>query len=605
MNIEPFFTSYRFRSNPSASSNSKSLAYICDLSGQYNIWIYDFDKAYNYQLTKFINEDVLSIAWFPSGNEILFLLDMNGSENTKICKINIISKKIVYITHSTKTRFLISRYPISPNGKYIAYTANEDFKDRRSIYVIDSSGAIAASITDNSYYNIKGWDPNSEWIIIGENTTPNSENIYIVSLHGMKNKSSWIKLNSKDCHSYWSIKVWIKSRIWCVTDNEREYPALAFFDFSNQQLFWEYTPECEVEAFCISTNNKFKAIITNNDGYSKMKILNNKDGTFMQFHHLPRGVISNPFFIDNEQICFFYENYNHPKNLYVYDCCQKTMKQLTHASIDAKSNDFIPPKTIKWQNKSGDLVSGFLYLPKTSHKKKVPVVIFIHGGPETQERPTYNPIFQCLLSHNIAVLAPNIHGSTGYGKSYQKAIYKKWGKVDLLDVEAGVKYLCTLNEIDENNLSIVGPSYGGFVSLAAVSRLRFNWKAAISLCGPTDLLQFVSNVPHTWKRFIKDWIGDPMTDNEYLQFNSPINNVQNIKCPILVIQGANDPRVRKVDTDKFIDALKSNNVSTNYIVYKNEGHGFSKYENWTHALQNIEEFLIKNLSENQLSQNQN
>ena len=178
----------------------------------------------------------------------------------------------------------------------------------------------------------------------------------------------------------------------------------------------------------------------------------------------------------------------------------------------------------------------------------------IHGGPEAQERVEYSAFYQYLLARGIGVLAPNIRGSTGYGVAYQKLIHRDWGGAELRDIEAAAQYLGALPWVSEQRIGVYGGSFGGFATLSAVTRLPDYWTAAVDIVGPSDLITFVRSVPPTWRRMMSVWVGDPETDAEFLRERSPITHVENVRAPLLVLQGANDPRVVKAESDQMVGA---------------------------------------------------
>jgi dipeptidyl aminopeptidase/acylaminoacyl peptidase len=253
---------------------------------------------------------------------------------------------------------------------------------------------------------------------------------------------------------------------------------------------------------------------------------------------------------------------------------------------------------VRFATWDGRQIPAFLYRPAgASAADPVPVVLSIHGGPEAQERPTYAyaGFYQYLLSRGIAILAPNIRGSTGYGKSYQRLIHRDWSGGDRLDFEAAVKYLHGLDWVDRDRIAVYGGSYGGFATLTCVSRLPDYWAAAVDIVGPANLVTFTKAVPPTWRRFMALWVGDPETEEEFLLERSPITYVDQIKTPLFVIQGAKDPRVVKAESDQIVAELRERGVPVRYDVYEDEGHGFTKRENELKAMGDVAAFLEEHL----------
>ncbi|MFU8773119.1 MAG: alpha/beta hydrolase family protein, partial [Anaerolineales bacterium] len=239
-----------------------------------------------------------------------------------------------------------------------------------------------------------------------------------------------------------------------------------------------------------------------------------------------------------------------------------------------------------------------LYKPKTANRSsKTPVIVSIHGGPEAQELPAYmySGLYQYLLSRGIGILAPNIRGSTGYGKSYQKLIHRDWGGAELKDIEHAAKYLLSLDWVDPERIGVFGGSFGGFATLSAVSRLPDYWAAAVDIVGPSNLVTFARAVPPFWKRFMEKWVGDPEKDHDFLMERSPVTYVDQIKAPLFIIQGANDPRVVKSESDQIVEKLRARGVEVRYDIYEDEGHGFTKRHNQLKAWHDTAEFFEKHL----------
>jgi dipeptidyl aminopeptidase/acylaminoacyl peptidase len=258
----------------------------------------------------------------------------------------------------------------------------------------------------------------------------------------------------------------------------------------------------------------------------------------------------------------------------------------------------IKPTTIRYRSFDGRMIPAYLYKPKPAGDK-MPVILSIHGGPEAQERPAYlyAGLYQYWLSRGIGVLAPNIRGSTGYGKPYQMLIHRDWGGDELKDIEAAAKYLQSLDWVDARRIGVFGGSFGGFATLSAVSRLPDYWAAAVDLVGPSNLVTFVKSVPPHWLRFMDKWVGHPERDYEELMYRSPINYVDQIKAPLYIIQGAKDPRVVKAESDQIVEKLRARGVAVKYDVYEDEGHGFTKRANELKAWKDSAVFMEEHLQD--------
>lgn len=231
-------------------------------------------------------------------------------------------------------------------------------------------------------------------------------------------------------------------------------------------------------------------------------------------------------------------------------------------------------------------VSARLYMPaaELGFEGKRPLIYYIHGGPQGQERPDFAwfsmPFIQFLTLNGFAVFVPNVRGSTGYGFNYMKHVVRDWGGADRLDhVHAMTEVLPKDERIDIKRAGVVGRSYGGYMTLTLASRHPELWQAAIDMFGPYNLLSFASRVPETWKPFIKMLVGDPETEQEFLKARSPITYIDNVQCPMLVIQGKNDPRVIEQESRELVEDLRAKGVDVDYLMFEDEGHDVLKYEN--------------------------
>lgn len=193
------------------------------------------------------------------------------------------------------------------------------------------------------------------------------------------------------------------------------------------------------------------------------------------------------------------------------------------------------------------------------------------------------------------MLAPKIRGSTGYGKSYQLLIHRDWGGGELRDIEASAHYLQRLEWVDPRRLAIHGGSFGGFATLSAMTRLPQYWACGVDIVGPSNLVTFVRAVPPYWRHMTTRWVGDPDQDREVLMERSPITYVYNLSAPLMILQGARDPRVVKAESDQMVERLRALGREVKYHVFEDEGHGFTKRANQMRAYRLISDFLFRHL----------
>lgn len=287
---------------------------------------------------------------------------------------------------------------------------------------------------------------------------------------------------------------------------------------------------------------------------------------------------------------------NRPPEIVIISMAGRGVSVLTDSMAGGVPDGIPSPELIHYRSFDGRMIPAFYYRP-IARKSKFPVVLSIHGGPESQERPGwgYDGFYQFLQYSGIGVLCPNIRGSTGYGKSYQKLIHRDWGGGELQDLRAAAEWLKGRKEVDGSRLAVFGGSFGGFATLSCVTRLPEYWTAGVDICGPSNLVTFCKSVPPFWVRFMKKWVGDPETEAGFLMERSPITYIERTKADMLIMQGANDPRVVKAESDQMVEKLRQLGRHVEYIVFPDEGHGFTKSENARRAFSTAAQFLVERL----------
>lgn len=247
-------------------------------------------------------------------------------------------------------------------------------------------------------------------------------------------------------------------------------------------------------------------------------------------------------------------------------------------------------------------ISARLYMPSEDlgFKGPRPLVLYVHGGPQSQERPDFTwfsmPLIQFLILNGFAVFVPNVRGSSGYGLQYMKRVDHDWGGKDTSDHIEGLKMLEKDTRIDSSRRAVIGRSYGGFMTLTLASRHPDLWKAACDMFGPYDLPSFINRLPESWRTSFYLSMGHPEKDREFLLERSPKTYLKNIKCPMLIIQGRNDPRVLEAESKEVVENLKANGVAAEFLVFEDEGHDVIKFKNKVLCYTKIVDFFKKHLN---------
>ena len=262
---------------------------------------------------------------------------------------------------------------------------------------------------------------------------------------------------------------------------------------------------------------------------------------------------------------------------------------------------FAPGEDFSFTSHDGLRVSARLYLPADSlgYKGRRPVIHYVHGGPQGQERPDFTwfsmPLIQYLTLNGFAVFVPNVRGSTGYGMAYVKHVDRDWGGMDRLDHVAGVEHLRSDPRVDVSRIGLTGRSYGGYMTLMLAALHPDIWSAACDLFGPFDLPKWINGLPEAWQVYFHQVLGDPATEMDELEARSPRTHLESLACPLLVIQGANDPRVMRSESDELVAELRAAGKDVDYLVFDDEGHDLTRFANKVMGYQAITDFFATHL----------
>jgi dipeptidyl aminopeptidase/acylaminoacyl peptidase len=490
-------------------------------------------------------------------------------------------------------------YPFSPDRRWLAYAGNDRCRDHQDVLVRDLATHEVRRLCAAGGLVFPGhWSPDSQWLTAIELRGAKSDHVvYVVSVDGEQVR----RLTPVGSQAACWLGPWLPdgSGFLVMSDLGREFTELAVMDPTTGDLSWLDTPGWDVEETALSGDRRILVWAVNVDGASQLRGRHLSTGADLPMPALPVGEVAGLALTgDGRQAVMLLSTPTRPWNLAALDLATGALRWLTDARpASVQMTDLVEPTLVRYPARDGRQIPAYLYRPR-DNREQVGVVLAIHGGPPSQERPGYSNdgFFQYLASHGVAVLAPNVRGSTGYGMTYQRLSYRDWGGGDLGDFADAARYLRSQPWVDPARIGLVGRSYGGFAVLSCVARLpEFDWAAAVVWCGPSDLVTFTRAQPPTWRSRVAIMVGDPDTDEEFLRSRSPVTYADQIRTPLLVIQGANDPRVPKAQSDRIVQRLRERGVEVLYQVYNDEGHLFGKRENQVTARSTAGEFLLAQL----------
>lgn len=387
-----------------------------------------------------------------------------------------------------------------------------------------------------------------------------------------------------------------------VTDKDSEFLYVMSCDLDNGHLQQIARADWDVYKMYYSRTGKYRVEYINRDAKVEIKVYETATNQPLPLPRLPEGEISSVHISDSERLMAFYVNSSKsPNDLYVYNFQTGKYVKLTRSlSREIDPEDLVAGQVIRYRSYDGMEIPGILYKPHAANRTgiRLPAVVWVHGGPGGQSRLTYSPLIQYIVNQGYVTLAVNHRGSLGYGKTFFAADDRKHGEVDLKDCIAAKDYLHSLGYVDTTRIAIAGGSYGGYIVLAALAFAPKTFALGVDIFGVSNWLRTLNSIPPWWEAARKELyneIGDPKADSVMLYNKSPLFHAHRIVRPLMVVQGANDPRVLRIESDQIVEAVRKNGVPVEYILFPDEGHGFNKRENEQQAYEAIVQFMNKYL----------
>jgi dipeptidyl aminopeptidase/acylaminoacyl peptidase len=583
--MEQFFAVRRFSSVLDFTADGTHLLFANNISGQFNLWRVPVEGGWPDQLTAFADETVRGVGVSPTDGRIVFCADHDGDEFHQLYLLDSDRGWPEKLTDEPKVQHNVGSASWSPDGTKFTYAANARKPTDMEVWVRDAETGETRPVFGEGKFSFPGhFSPDGSKLLALDFRNNSDVSIHLIDLESGETR----ELTPHDDDAIFFPGPWAQdgSGFYMVSDAGSEFRGLAFYDLASDSHDWVEQPTQDVDDVAMSADGRVLGWIVNDEGYDRLRLRDLETGQDLPEPELPAGARPHltgaepPLAIspDGMHAALIAASPRRPPEAWVVETRTGKARAVTDSRLGGLlEDDLVDAELVSYPSFDGRDIPAWLYRPNVDGK--APVVLSIHGGPEAQERPVYQALYQYLLSRGIAVLATNIRGSTGYGKSYQRLVQRDWGGGDMQDWEHAVKWLRNQDWVEPERIGVYGGSYGGFAVLTCVTRLPQYWAAAVDIFGPSNLVTFAKAVPPTWKRFIARFVGDPETEAEFLMERSPITYVENVQTPLLVIQGATDPRVVKGESDQLVDKLKSLGRDVEYVVFDDEGHGFTKRAN--------------------------
>jgi dipeptidyl aminopeptidase/acylaminoacyl peptidase len=360
----------------------------------------------------------------------------------------------------------------------------------------------------------------------------------------------------------------------------------------------------DTELVALSPRGDTLVLGRNVEGYSEPTCWRLATGERRAIEGLPRGVVSEfspaarQWSADGRFLALTLTAPTYNPDVWIVEIETARARRLTRSSMAGIPHAILAePQLIRYPTFDGRSIPAFLYLPPgASRDGTLPAVVHVHGGPESQARPTFNAVIQYLVHRGYAVLAPNVRGSTGYGRTYTHLDDVRLRMDSVRDLEHANRWLRSSGYVDPRRIAVMGGSYGGFMVLAALTTQPDLWAAGVDIVGIANFLTFLENTG-PWRRHLRiAEYGDPERDADFLREISPIHHVDRIRAPLMVIHGANDPRVPIGEAEQIVTGLRQRGQMVEYLRFEDEGHGLVRLENRLVAYPAIADFLDRALA---------
>lgn len=557
--------------------NGRDIVFSSNITGIPQLWRVPRTGGWPEQLT-FYPDAVKHVVRSPKGDWLLFPKDTGGDERTQLYLLKPDGSRTIALTKNPKAIYTFGGW--SHDGRQIAYASNERNVAYFDVYVMDIQSRKAKRVLahDGTNYAL-AFSPDGKSLIFTRVDTPSNQNLYLLDLATGNER---LLTPHKGNANYEAVSFGRDGRLYFSSDEGREFTCLASMDPKGGPLTFLSSDTLDVEAVEFSDRGDRLAYFVNRDGYSDLYVraLGSPSPELVQ--GLPEGVYNDLHWSpDGKSLSFTLSGPAHTYDVWTYDLASRQVRQVTKSSLAGiPEQSFVSPTLVRYPTFDGKQIPAFLYLPKGAKKDgTLPTLVYVHGGPESQERPDFAYSFQYYLSRGYAMLALNIRGSMGYGKTYTHLDDARKRMDAVKDVEHAVGYLKRSGYVHPQKIAVMGGSYGGYMTLAALTMLPDLWAAGVDTVGMSNLVSFLENTG-PWRRPLREAeYGTLAGDREFLKTVSPIHHVEKIKAPLMVIQGANDPRVPKSEADQIVATLQGRNHPVDYLLFEDEGHGVVKLQN--------------------------
>ncbi len=564
----------------------------------YELHLVKSPGAARQQLT-FFREPVRVGSFHPAGGDyIVFRRDVGGGEWYQLYRYDMVTGESTLLTDG-KSRNSLG--PWSTRGDRIAYTSTRRTGQDTDLWVMNP----ADPKTDRLLTQLNGggwepedWSPDDKHIVMVQEISATESHLWLVDTASGE-KSELTPDRGDDKVAYGNARFAKDGKgVYFTSDKDSEFQRLTYMDLANNKKVTVQTADVpwDVMEFAISYDGKRIAFITNEDGQTVLRLLDTASGKEVTPRpKIPAGWVAGlRWHRNNRDLAVYLSSARQAGDCFSLDVTTGKVERWTASESAVRTDAFPEAELIHWKSFDGKMISGFLYRPPSKFTGKRPVMVMIHGGPEDQEFPDFKAQYNYFSNElGIAVIYPNIRGSTGYGKTYTKLDNGFLREDSYKDINALFDWIAARPELDADRVGVMGGSYGGHMTLAVSTFYSDRIRCSVDIVGMSNLVTFLEHTEAYRRDLRRVEYGDERDPKmrEFLERIAPMNHVENIKKPMLVVAGKNDPRVPVTESEQIVAALKKQGTPVWYIMAKDEGHGYQKRPNQDYEFYATVEFL--------------
>jgi dipeptidyl aminopeptidase/acylaminoacyl peptidase len=589
------FLNVRTAVAPSLSPDGARLTFLTGTTGSPQLWVVDSRGGWPDQLT--FGESVTFHEWSPSGEWIVYGSDRGGNEREGYYVITPDGARERELLRPSEAFREFGGF--TRDGQRIAYATTERNGQDFDIHLID-----VASGHDREIYRGRmglyavSWRPDAGAVVLSEARGEDANDAYLLDV-GTGQVTELFKPADASRHESFS---WVPdgAGFFLVTNEGREFAALAYYDVAARGMRIVDAPEGEVEQVRVAPTGELMAWVTSEGGYSRLRVRNLKTGSDLSVPTLPQGTYTVQWSPRASVLAITVSGPQVPSDIWTWDVSSGQLHRATRSAIAGLDpGAMVVPTHHSFPASDGTLIHGLLYRPRAVPAGgHAPVVLAVHGGPTAQATPRFNGPHQYLLTRGVAIFDFNYRGSTGYGKTFARLNDRRLRENELSDLRDAVAWLRTQEGIDGTRVAIMGGSYGGYLTMAALSRLPDLFAGGVAFVGVANWVTALEGASPQLKasdRLEYGDITDP-ADREFFRQISPLTHVANVRAPAMVIHGANDPRDPVTESDQFVRAIRERGGTVEYLRFPDEGHSIRILSNRIIAYRRIAAFLERTLA---------